>query len=233
MNKKLVLLITLFLAVEAAGQNKDPYKLLDGVKNKFNTIEDYIVDASIKVDVNFLRVPEAKAKIYFKQPDHVKMESEGFAMLPRQGLNYSPAKLLESDFSAIYVKSDTLDNHITDIVKVIPNNDSSDVILSTLWIDHELDIVRKIESTTKKSGTVEIHLYYDDEFSFALPVKVKFSFNVTNMELPAAITGDFEGEQRTQNKSKSPMSGTVTVDYSNYQVNKGLDDSIFLKNETR
>ena len=93
-----ILSIILFVLVGFTNaQVKDAEQILNEVKDKFNKIKDYEVDVSIFVDVDFLKVPESNAKIYFKQPDLVKLDSEGFALLPKEGVNFSPIKLLNQD----------------------------------------------------------------------------------------------------------------------------------------
>ncbi len=205
----------------------DANELLQDVKQKFDEISDYEVDAMITVDVNFLQVPESNAKIYFKQPDRVKLESEGFAMLPKQGMNFSPAKLLNIEYTAIYVKQEILDNYKTEVVKIIPTDSEEDLILSTLWIDPEYNIIRKIESTTKNTGTNKIHLYYDDHLSIGLPDKVEFTFNIRNFQLPSSITMDFDTKEEKPADNKTEISGMVTVLYSNYIINSGIPDPFF------
>jgi outer membrane lipoprotein-sorting protein len=101
------ILITFFLitAAVSSAQTKDPNKLLDAVRQKFNKVNDYKVNASVKLDMSFIKVPDMTAKVYFKKPDKIKVEAEGFAMLPKQGLKFSPAELLKGDFTALYVRS--------------------------------------------------------------------------------------------------------------------------------
>lgn len=225
--KKIIVLL-MFTAVLFA-QEKDANKLLQKVTEHFEEVRDYKVEATIKVDVNFLRVPETKAVVYFKQPDKVKLDSDGFALLPKQGLNFSPTKLLQGDYTAVYTKADEIDGYTVDVVKVLPNSDSTDILLTTLWIDPEMDVIRKIEAATKKNGAFEIALEYDNDTK-ALPSSVVFSFNVSDLQIPASMTGEFadpDSEQNKKGKKNEPMVGTVTVLYRNYEINKGLPDSMF------
>lgn len=224
------LLMLLFISVSLFGQNKDPYKILDSVKEKFNSVKDYEVDATITVDVNFLRVPESKAKIYFKQPDKLKLDSEGFALLPKEGINFSPAKLLSGNYNAIFIKSDTLKNKNVDVVKVIPSSDSADVILTTLWIDSQMNVVRKIETTTKRNGTFEINMSYEKSNYKFLPSEVRLKFSVSEIQIPKAMTGEFNNDENEERRNNNePMTGTVIVKYSNYKINQGIKDSLFEK----
>jgi outer membrane lipoprotein-sorting protein len=69
-NMKKLKFVFLFLlicfTVSVSGQSKDPDDILDRVKAAFIMIEDYEVDIQIKVDVDFLKVPDSEAKLYFK-----------------------------------------------------------------------------------------------------------------------------------------------------------------------
>jgi outer membrane lipoprotein-sorting protein len=203
------------------------------VKDKFEKVKDYEVDANIHLDINFIKMPDTRAKIFFKQPDKIKLQSEGFAMLPKQGINFSPAQLLKGNFNSIYVRSETIDNHKVDIIKVIPKSDTSEVILSTLWIDASQYVIRKVETTTKKAGTLNIGLEYTDE-NFGLPSQIKFSFNLGDLQIPAEMPDASQKKEDTKGRrDRGPVKGTVTITYSNYKIDKGIPDSFFSDNEKK
>lgn len=231
------LIISLFLLVVNFGfsQSKDPNEIIDAVITNFNKVNDYKVDINIKVDVEFIKVPEAKAKIYFKQPDKVHLEADGFAMLPKNGMEFSPSALIKKDYTAIYEQDVDLNGFKTSIVKVIPLGDQGEVILSTYWIDQKKQIIRKVESTTKTNGTFTINFTYDDKIKYPLPSKIVFSFNMDKMNLPSTITGE-TGDQKSTKKNKNSdtrTKGNVIVNYSNYVVNKGISDEIFEKKDKK
>ena len=104
--KKIILFI-LVLTSCSFSQSKDPDIILNNVKEKFNRIKDYEVNIRIKVDVDFIKAPDSEAKIYFKQPDKIHFESENFALLPREGVNFSPMAFLKGNHTALYEKEDT------------------------------------------------------------------------------------------------------------------------------
>lgn len=222
--KKLFLTIIITLLTVSAGL-PNPEEILENVKSKLNGVSDYSVEAVIKVDVNFLRVPETRATIYFKQPDKLKLESDGFALLPKEGLNFSPAKLLKDDYTAVIAKEEIINGKDVYLIKIIPLSDTSEFVLADLWIDKTEYVVHKIETTTKKSGTVTIELSYEDQLKYALPSELKLSFKVEQMNLPPGMTGEYQPNQETQKSVK--MTGTVIVEYKNYQINIGLSDEFF------
>ena len=211
--------------ISAFAQTKDPYAIIETLKEKLNEVTDYSADISINIDVNFIQMPDSKAKVYFKKPDKFRIKSEGFAMLPKQGLNFSPAKFFNEDFDAIYLRQDTLFNKDVDIIKVLPRSDSSNIILSTLWIDFKNKLLLKIEANTKDAGTFGIEFIYKNAIQYGLPDEVHFSFNIKDVRIPNMNPQNVDDKkQMTQDKT---VEGIVRIKYSDYVINKGLDDKVF------
>jgi len=212
-------------------QSKDPDKILENVVDNFSKVQDYSVDVNIKIDVEFIKVPETKAKIFFKQLDKIHLESDGFAMLPKNGMEFSPTALITKEHTAIYEKDVVLNGVNTSLIKVIPLGDQGDVILSTLWVDQVMNVIRKVESTTKTNGTFTIDFSYAKDLKYPLPSEIIFSFNVDKMNIPATISGETAPEKPKKKKGRydGVTKGKVIVKYNNYEVNKGIADSIFEK----
>jgi len=226
MKALIILLIISFNFISA--QKKDPDKILEDVKNTFTRVKDYVVDVNIKVDVDFLKVPESEAKIYYKEPNKIHLESEGFALLPKEGMDFSPLGLLKDEFSAIHQRQDTIDGFKTDVIKVVPLNDKSDIALSTLWVDESRFIIRRVESTAKMGGTFTIELKYDkSETDYPLPSSMIFTFNVDKPDMPRGMDGDLQASREDKKDEKKSTTGKVYITYKNYKVNKGIPDSVF------
>ena len=224
---KKILILLLFTSICFA-QRHNPEDILEKVKENFSKVKDYEVNVKIKVDVNFLKVPDSQAKIYYKQPDNIKLKSEGFALLPKEGLNFSPYSFLEGDYTSILDKELEVEGNPCYLVKVIPLGERGDLILTTLWIDKDKYIIRRIESTTKTNGTFSIDLKYDNNLKYPLPSSMVFTFNVQKMQMPKELTGDM-AEQSDEEKGniEKTTTGKVYINYSDYKVNMGLSDSIF------
>jgi outer membrane lipoprotein-sorting protein len=221
-------LIILLSGNESFSQTNDPDDILNKVKEAFSIIEDYEVDVHIKIDVEFLKVPEGDAKLYFKQPDKIHVESEKFALLPKQGLDFSPVALLDDKYTAIYEGDTTINNIHTSIVKIIPIGSNSDVILSTLWIDQSRDLIVKVESSRKPTGTYTIEFIYEKyQDKYDLPSSMHFSFTVDRMRLPKGMGGRLEPENGKGSEKSGPVTGYVYLNYSNYIVNQNLPDDLF------
>lgn len=225
---KYIILFLLFITSTFYPQKKETERIIGEVISNFNRVKDYEVDVNITVDVEFLKVPESKAKIFFKQPDKISLKSDGFAMLPRNGFDFSPNSLFKEDYTALYEKEENIDGRKLTLIKIIPIGTTSEVILSTLWIDEDKKLIRKVESTTKTNGTFTIDFSYDSKNSYPLPSQMVFSFNIDKMKLPTAMLGD-TGSKNKSNKIPTDhlTKGRVFVNYSNYKINKDLPDSVF------
>ena len=82
-------------------------EILDRVEQTLTRVDDYTVTLDIVADIEGLSVPPMKVTMYFKQPDNVHFDSEGFALIPREGMAMSLAKLKEN-FSVGRVDRDTV-----------------------------------------------------------------------------------------------------------------------------
>ncbi len=228
LEKTIATLFMIVLSTTLSAQERNPKELLDLIQSNFEKVKDYTVDIEIKIDVNFVDAPNSKAKLYFKQPNKVKIESDGFAIIPKQGLTFSPSELLTKSYSAIFIKSEILDSFMVDVIKVIPLEDSSDILLSTLWVDPLYNVIRKIESVTKKMGTITIYLKYENKTAPPLPSVAKFFFNTTNSGHGTMFKNS---DIKESNKEKKGLSGKVIVKYSNYLLNQNLADSLFVEED--
>jgi len=225
---KSVLFVILIFNGIVFSQSKDPDLILKKVKEEFSKVKDYQVDVNIKVDVDFIKVPETKAKIYFKQPDKVRFDSEGFAMLPKEGINFSPLSFLKKNYTALFQKEENIDSHPVYVIKVIPSSEKGDIVLTTLWVDQREYIIRKVESTTKSNGTFTIDLQYDEvKRDYYLPRSMIFGFNLDKMDLSRGLNSETESDSR-RNIGKN-TTGRVYITYSNYIVNQGIPEKMFGK----
>lgn len=227
---KKVFLILLLTVVSLCAQEKDATAILEKVTKKFSLIKDYQADLNIKLDMSFIKMPPTKAKIYYKQPDKFTFDSDGFAMLPKEGFNYNPSKFLGEDITKVFVREDEVDGNKVYVIKVIPNSDSSEIVLSTLYIDQSKYVLCKVETNTKHGAIIKVLFTYDKEMKYPLPKQVKLSFNFGDKkETKEKSNKHDEGFSMGENK----MEGDVYLTYSNYKINKGLSDSIFEKNKKK
>ncbi len=227
------LLFFLLISLSAKSQEIDPQALLDSMQFNFNQVKDYSADIKIKLDVDFIKIPIREAKLYYKFPNKLKMKSNGFALLPKRGLNFSGGDLLNKKYQALYIKTETIQARPLCVVKIIPMDENSEIIIATLWIDRAKQLIYKLDATTKSSGSFTIRFAYPTPANaFKLPSTLLFDFDVAKMEIPAAISGDYNSEKPKESK-KGPSRGKITLTYSNYLVNKGIPDTFFVDEKAK
>ncbi len=223
--KKYTAIFFLILTSLNLCQSKNANTIINNVKIAFNTVQDYVVDVTIKTDIEFIKVPPMNAKIYYKQPDKIHFESKGFALLPRNGMFTSPMSFLNNDYTAIFIKDADLEGYNTSIVKVIPLNDKGDLILTTLWIDQSQNVIRKVEATTKTNGTFSLILNYSKDIKYPLPSSMVLSLNMPHVDFKRG--SHKESKDNKEDDSSGTINGKIYIDYSNYVVNNGIPDSLF------
>lgn len=233
MKKKYTLIFILLLlqtcGMQLTAQDKNADLILDGVRKKFGAVKDYEARVKIKVDVDFVKIPEKSGTVWFLQPGKVKVKTPGFSLLPKRGMNFTPNQLFNGNYTAIYAREEKLGNILTQVIKVIPQSETDDIILSTLWIDTERNVIRKLETTTKSEGTFAMQFMFPAEIrAYDLPDKIIFNFDIRKNELPLGLTGDFEN-QRPKDKKGGNSRGTVTITYLDYIVNQGKATAVFAK----
>ena len=210
-------------------QNKDPEIILERVKEEFKKIENYKADITVKVDIPFIKMPERRAIIYFKQPDKMHIESEGFAMLPKEGIKFSPISLFETEHTSFYEREEKIGDINVAVIKVIPLNDKSDLVLSTLWIDPVKNLILKVESSRKPTGTFVIEFDYtliDKELHMPEAIEFTFSVEPTMFHSRNPQEMEIDGNKGSEDSSRV-KTGKVFIYYSNYEVNHGVPDSLF------
>lgn len=210
-------------------QAQDMNALVMKVKAKLNKVKDYTADGKMKTDVAFIKAPIGKVKVFFKSPDKFKLQRDGgISVLPKGGVSINiGSMIMQTGFVAIDAGMSTVQNLPVRIVKLLPNADAGDIILSTLYIDEQNLLIRKSVTTTRENGTYEMELMYGKYDEYGLPDKVIFSFNAKDYKLPKGITLEFDDTDKAIKDKMKGRKGRVEINYSSYAINTGLSNSIF------
>ena len=201
-------------------------------KQKIEKVNDYQASGKMKTNVTFLKVPIANVKIYFKRPNKLKVKSEkGISFIPKGAVSINMNNILAgNDYTIIDAGIEKLGNVSVRVARLLPNDDNSDVVLSTLYIDATSCLVLKAKTTTRDNGTYELEMTYGKYAAYSLPDKIIFSFNTKDYKLPKGITFDFDdGAAKPKPVDKNKIKkGRAEITFSNYTINKGLPESVFL-----
>ncbi len=214
-------------------QGQDMTALVMKVKAKLDQVNDYEADGNMKTDVSFIKAPVGKVKIYFKKPNKFRLKKEGgISLLPKGGVSVNMSSVIATnDFVALAAGESIVNGTTCKIVKLLPINEASEIVLTTLYIDEPNLLVRKAITTTKENGTYEMEMNYGGYAKYGLPEKVIFSFNTKDYKLPKGITLEFDDNEKALSDAQKLKNkkGRVEITYANYIINKGIADAIFVK----
>lgn len=226
---KTIILILLFILGVNSQQNQNAQKIIEKVKENYEKIRDYVVDVKVKVDFEDAVIPDINAKIYFKRPDKFKIDSKNFLILPKQSFNLAPDALFKEGFTSIFSGEQEIDKIKHFIVKIIPEDPENNSVL-TLYINSENYTIRKISALSSNSGKLEAEFVYNHfEGEYWLPSKMIAIFETKAFRFPRLRKMDRE----LKNDSLQKRTGKITIYYSNYVINKGLDDKVFKEDESK
>jgi hypothetical protein len=227
---KKIILILLTAHCTLLTQAQDMAELVKKVKAKLDLVNDYSADGILKTDVAFIKAPVSKIKMYYKKPNKFRLKKDGgISVLPKGGVSITMNNVIgTADFVALAAGETMIDGIKTKIVKLLPADENSDIVLSTLYIDEPNLLIRKAVTTTRENGTYEITMSYGKYMSYGLPDKIVFSFNARDYKLPKGITLDFdEAPQPSDMDKMKNKKGKVEIVYTSYVINKGIDDAVF------
>jgi hypothetical protein len=225
--KSVFLFVFILTGVVGFGQTAE--EILKGVIDKIDLVEDYQADVQIKAAIPFIKVPIAKAKIYFKQEDKFKVESKGIAILPKQGMSDLTGFLSnEKKYSAVLGEAKTINEHKTRLISILPTDENSEIILAKVYISTSEELIYRTVLTTKSSGTVSIDYEYNLNKKFGLPNKMTFTVDIKKFKMPKSVASDIRNNEK-EKKYKDNEKGTIVLIFSNYLVNKGISDDVFKK----
>jgi outer membrane lipoprotein-sorting protein len=210
--KKLTLLIVLFITICPLFLNaQDAAALVQKVKAKIETVNDYEAAGKMKTNVVFLKIPVATVKVYFKKPNKVKIKNEkGISFVPKGAVNINLNSIISNGkFTAIDAGTDKVNGVTVKVIRLLPDDDNADVVLSTLYIDETNLLVRRAKTTTRENGTYELEMVYGKYAAYGLPDKIIFSFNTKDYKLPKGVTFDFDdgNEKKCLKKEKVKRAG--------------------------
>ena len=156
------------------------------------------------------------------------VNENGISFIPKGSVNINLAKFLSGSGNYEIVDAGTDPSSGLRILKLLPSDENSEIVLSTLYIDEKTELIKKAKNTTRDNGTYELEMSYGKYIAYGLPDKVIFSFNTKDYKLPKGVTFDYDdGAEKKPDESLKNKKGKVEITYSEYLINKGVDDSIF------
>lgn len=225
-----VLLLPLAVNASTVLRADDAQDLVRRVTGVLTKARDYRVETTITPKVPMINVQPIQATLYFKQKDKFRFVTPGIAVLPKQGFSDISRLLTNTDmFTAITTGQEKLKTGDAAVITLLPKIDSMDVVVAKLWVDVKSALVHKAQITTKSSGTVAIDYTYGTEAAYGLPRRVVFTVDMKKFKIPKGVATDLNRKNKEKDDKKQASTGTITVDFRDYRINKGVDDAVFTK----
>lgn len=230
MRFSIIIFFSFFLVASAAAQ--DVNLLVQKVKAKMEQVNNYEAAGVMKTNVSFLKVPVANVKIYYRKPNQIKIKNEkGISFVPKGAVSINLNNILSNGkYTVLDVGADKVSGKPVRVVKLLPEDDNADIVLSTVYIDETNFVILKSRTTTRDNGSYELEMSYAKYIAYGLPDKIIFSFNTKEYKLPKGITFDFdEGGQeapKPEDKMKNKK-GRAEITIKSYSINKGVADAVF------
>ncbi len=222
--------------------------ILDSLVTQFQKVEDYTVKVKISVNMPRFRMPKKVVKLYFKQPDKVKIEADGFAVVPKTGVTTSPLGTFNRLMQPSVVDSTLLMGHHHWIIEGAINTDSVEFrfndlssldsvnLITRLWINSEYWVITKMESYLGDMKVMSVNNEFEEiEEGIYLPKISEMNFHFGGDFLATIgnrepLGGPFGERHRILNDSESDdFNGSIRMEFSRYKINRGLKDKIFKK----
>jgi len=224
-------LVILWTPVYAYAQNQSAEDIFYQLRTRLDAVKDYVADVKVRIDVSFMRVPPMAGKLYYKAPDKMKLERDGgISILPKKSMNLTMGNIVpEGGVTVIDAGYDMINNKKLRVLKVVPNDDKTEVVLTKIWVDEERLLAMRTETTTRDNGTIKMELSFGRYVAQALPDKMTFYIDVKDYKLPKGVTMDYDDMQEATKKAPAtrPRKGRIEINYLNYKINQGLSDAVF------
>ena len=203
------------------------------MKGRMKGVSSYKTSMRIKLDIPYLKAPESQATMYFKAPDKTHVDAPGFAMLPKRGADVTIQRVLDKPYVAVDAGREAFLGVQMRKVKILPTEEGGEIAVATVWIDTNLNVPRKVVSTTKQGGTVTAELVFDDAKAraYCLPSYVKLMFDIGSYQMSKVMSGDIDkpaSSEADEAKAKEKSTkATVEIWYSDYKLNIPIADAVF------
>ena len=214
------LFVLLFLSPAWIWADEEAARYLDAIERKYSGLEDYTADVNVHFDMETFKTPDMQARLYFKAPDKMKVESKGVFFFPREGGYFNPGLFKRDDFE-IRVLERAAKGKRDIKLKIVPKKKERMGTEFVLLIDRKENLVREIHTSQYDGRETKARIEYGRYGSFELPKHILLVLDIPSAE-PVEKRGFGPFEQKSER-----VTGTIEITYANYNVNTGLKDEIF------
>jgi len=216
--------------------------VLDSLEKNYNRIEDYYVRIEISIKTPILRMPRKRVDFWFKKPNLIKVETKGFAAIPKSGLISSPIDIFDNLSNISVIGAEYYNDKQVWILQgeLIPDSlifqnmnqaEDSNKLTMKMWVDINNWTLIKSETLMDTIKVMEISsIYKSIRNDIYLPKETVIKFEYSG-GLPSGVEKTIGAKHQFDSSQKDlkgkDLSGIMTLKFSDYKVNKGIDDAFF------
>jgi len=217
--------------LSAAWHPGDPsgLEILKNVEEASAKVNDYSATLEITADIERLNVPPMKVRLFFKRPDKIHIDAEGFALLPREGLVLNAGRLMNR-YTVKGVARESSEGVTLYALTLIAKSERTRLRTVLVYVDPARWTVEKLVMSQPGERMMSAAFRYAQVDGFWLPSELVASFAIA-----PADTSDPEPVEQVlpPRPSQKPRKGSVTVRYAGYSINTGLSDELFKDDPAR
>jgi outer membrane lipoprotein-sorting protein len=221
--RKVLLLagLLLLLSTEGIQAQEDASRYLDPIEEKYSGLKDYVVDVNVHFDIEALKAPDLQAKLYYKAPDKMKVESKRIFFFPQEGGYFNPSLFKKKDFDIRLIERLVYGGRKAVRLRLTPKDTDTRTKGFVLTIDTARSLIREIKISPSEGREVKATMDYGRFGDFELPARIDLQLDIPSDE-PSGMKEFTQFGQKTKT-----ITGKVEITYSNYRINIGLSDEIF------
>ena len=225
--KKIWLLFVLFLFLPPQIQaQEDAFRYIESIEKKYSSLKDYTAEVRVHFDIETFKAPDMQARLFYKAPDKMKVESKRVFFFPKEGGYFNPSMFKKGDFGIKFLEHSIDRGRKTVKLKLTPKKAKKNIQEFVLAIDTELNVIQEMNVTQFDGREIKAVIEYGKFDSFELPTRIQLRLDIPSFESEGAK----EFDQLIQKPKR--VTGTIDMTYSNYRVNLGLSDDFFKETGT-
>ncbi len=211
--------ILLLFLYSASGFCQTAEEQLSIVKVRLDSIETFLADIKLHVDISFIKMPDKEAQAAFKKGEDVVITSEGFVLIPKRGLDLSFSELFEYPYMAIDRGQVEGQSASLLAISILPSDNKADFSVANLHIDTQKQRITWAEINTKKDGTYTLRLTYPDSQAI-LPTTLDVSFEMDRIRIPLNFAGSDVTIDRKKMRKTDQKTGEITLTLNYRSIKK-------------
>jgi hypothetical protein len=239
----IALLLLLYPTTASAQQGSDeksrldPRQVFTELVKPYRNLTDYTVRIQAKANMPTIRIPDFTATLYFKKPDRFHIETKSFAPLPRNSGLFNPFQFDPEKNRITYQRTESLNGVQADLYRVEPLDSKIMIRSFSIWTAERPARILQVESLsfrgTKGLAKLSYRNVEQGSEMWLLPDKVHvhltFPEGAPNADAWSLTTKDNPVSGGMRRLDEVSGEGDLDLAYSDWQINTGLDESLFEK----